>query len=85
MEKMVLDEPEVMELTCAMPLLLFKPIQKRTKAVPNMYTCPCYYYPIRQGTVNMDSFMFNIDIKSGDFSQEFWVKRGTAILMSLSA
>jgi dynein heavy chain len=47
MEKMVLDEPEVMELTCAMPLLLFKPIQKRTKAVPNMYTCPCYYYPIR--------------------------------------
>ena len=73
-----------MELTCPMPLLLFKPIVKRTKQLPNMYSCPCYVYPVRKGTVDKDSFMLNIDIKSGDYPQDFWIKRGTAILMSLS-
>ena len=72
-----------MELTCPMPVLHFKPIQKRSKPPQNMYVCPCYYYPKREGTVSLDSFMLNVDIKSGDYPAEFWVKRGTALLMSL--
>jgi len=82
-EKLALTEPEVMELTCPMPVLHFKPIQKRAKPPQNVYSCPCYYYPVRTGTVTIESWMFMIDVKSGEFSQEFWAKRGAAILMSL--
>jgi len=83
-ENLCLMEPEVMELTCHMPIFHFKPIVKRAKPPQNMYECPCYYYPIRQASVSMESFMIKIDIKSGEFPSEFWVKRGTALLMSLA-
>jgi dynein heavy chain len=83
-EKLCLAEPEVMELSCPMPVLHFKPIQKRTKPPQNMYECPCYYYPTRSGTVSKDSFMLKVDLKAGDYSAEFWVKRGAALLMSLA-
>lgn len=76
-------EPDVMELVSPMPVLHFKPIQKRTKPPQNMYQCPCYYYPTRQGSVSKDSFMLIVDLKAGEYSAEFWVKRGAALLMSL--
>lgn len=47
-----------------------------------MYECPCYYFPKREGTIGRDSFMLKVDLKSGDYPAEFWVKRGTALLMS---
>ena len=83
-DKQCLMEPDVMELSCPMPVLHFKPIPKRTKALQNIYECPCYYYPIRQGVGARDSWMLRIDLKSGDYSSEFWVKRGTALVMSTS-
>ncbi len=83
-EKMNLCEPEVMELTVLMPVIHFKPIQKRVKPPQNVYECPCYYYPIRQGTVDKDSFMLKIDLKLGEQPAEFWIKRGTALVMSLA-
>jgi dynein heavy chain len=83
-EKLWLCEPEVMELTCPMPVLHFKPIQKRAKPPPNIYECPCYYYPKRQGTVDRDSWMLRVDLRSGEAPPEFWVKRGAALLMSLA-
>lgn len=83
LEKLCLCEPEVMELACPMPILHFKPIQKRAKPPQNVYPCPAYYYPTRQGTPYMDSFMLYVDLKCGDYPAEFWVKRGTALLMSL--
>ena len=46
-EKGFLVEPEVMELFVQMPIIHFKPIQKRTKPPQNVYECPCYYYPMR--------------------------------------
>merc|ERR1712196_729452 len=61
-EKGHLQEPDVMELFVAMPVILFKPILKRNKALPNNYECPAYYYPIRKGDVSRDSFMFKIDM-----------------------
>jgi len=82
-EKLWLCEPEVMELTCPMPVLHFKPIQKRAKPPPNIYECPCYYYPKRAGTVDRDSWMLRVDLRSGEAPPEFWVKRGAALLMSL--
>ncbi len=83
-EKMNLMEPEVMELTVLMPVIQFKPIQKRLKPPANVYECPCYYYPIRQGTVDKDSFMLKVDLKLGDMPAEYWIKRGTALVMSLA-
>jgi len=46
-EKLCICEPEVMDLACPMPVLHFKPIQKRAKPPQNVYECPCYYYPSR--------------------------------------
>jgi dynein heavy chain len=82
-EKLCLCEPKVMELYCQMPVLHFKPIQKRAKPPQGVFECPCYYYPHRNGTVSKDSFMLRVDLKAGEFPAEFWVKRGTALLMSL--
>jgi len=53
-----------MELEVEMPVIHFKPVQKsKSKTVTNVYSCPTYYYPIRKGSVNRDSFMMNIDLK----------------------
>lgn len=82
-EKQNLCEPEVMELYVAMPVIQFKPISMRTKPIQNVYECPCYYYPIRKGNVTRDSYMMKIDLKLGDSPQEHWIKRGTALLMSI--
>lgn len=88
-EKGNLCEPEVMELYVAMPVIHFKPISKRVKPPQSMYDCPCYYYPIRKGTVERDSYMMKVDLKmtsdttSTQSKQDFWIKRGTALLMSI--
>lgn len=55
-EKGCLAEPEVMELKVRMPVIHFKPIQKRSKPPQNIYDCPTYYYPKRSGTTVRDSF-----------------------------
>ncbi len=55
-----------MELNVLMPVIHFKPIKKRPKQLPNYYECPCYYYPIREGTIDKDSFMMKIDLKTGE-------------------
>jgi dynein heavy chain, axonemal len=84
--KSVLCEPQIMELEVEMPIIHFKPVQKgKAKVQSNMYSCPCYYYPIRKGVVGRESFMLNIDLKFNpdNSSQEHWIKRGTALLMSL--
>lgn len=65
-DKQWLMEPEVMELFCAMPVIWFRPIPKRTKPLQNYYECPTYYYPSRQAIGARESFMIKIDLKCGD-------------------
>merc|ERR1712083_1229717 len=84
-----LCEPEVMELYVPMPIIWFRPKAMSNKAAARQtYECPTYYYPIRKGTVERDSYMMKVDLKmTSDFSsplskQDFWIKRGTALLMS---
>lgn len=48
-----------------------------------MYACPCYYYSNRAGTSARPSFVVAVDLKSGAVGADHWVKRGTALLMSL--
>jgi dynein heavy chain len=76
-----------MELEVEMPIIHFKPVQKKKdKIATNVYSCPTYYYPIRKGVTGRDSYMFNIELKlenNPDKTADHWVKRGTALLMSL--
>jgi dynein heavy chain len=85
-------EPEPMELYCKMPIIWFKPINRKGKAInpaelnakKETYSCPTYYYPIRTGTIDRDSYIMAIELKPGEKPIEYWVKRGTALLMSLA-
>lgn len=52
---------------------------------PGMYSCPCYYYPNRAGTAGRTSFVIGVDLRSGAMPSDHWIKRGTALLMSLDA
>lgn len=68
-----------MELICNLPVIHFKPVENLKKKKSGIYNCPSYYYPIRSS-----SFVIAVDLKSGMEKAEYWIKRGTAILLSLS-
>ena len=76
-----LIEPSPMQLSCPMPSIHFKPIESKKK-VKGIYQAPCYYYPNRSGR---SSYVVAVDLKSGNMSIDLWVKRGTALLMSLES
>eukprot|EP00117_Sycon_ciliatum_P019779 scpid3161/ scgid17821/ Dynein heavy chain 2, axonemal; Axonemal beta dynein heavy chain 2; Ciliary dynein heavy chain 2 len=88
-----LMEPDPMALYCKMPIIQFKPTAGKGKGKGDddiyvrkgdYYKCPAYYYPIRDGTVDRESFIMTIDLKTGaNHSQDYWIKRGTALLLSL--
>ncbi|KAK9721112.1 ATP-binding dynein motor region [Popillia japonica] len=79
-----LIEPQPMQLVCAMPLIHFKPVEQLKKKTKGLYNCPCYYYPIRTGTPGVPAFIVAVDLKSGQENSDFWIKRGTALLLSLA-
>ncbi|XP_030042289.1 dynein axonemal heavy chain 2 [Microcaecilia unicolor] len=78
-----LVEAEPMQLVCPIPTIHFKPVEYKKKSGKGMYSCPCYYYPNRAGTAGRSSFVIGIDLKSGPVNPDHWIKRGTALLMSL--
>lgn len=84
-EAQCLCEPEPMELFWPMPSIHFKPVKDKKKPKANIYSSPCYYYPVREGARERPSFMFHVDLKSGDFPPEYWIKRGTALLLSIDS
>uniref|UniRef100_A0A8P0SL08 Dynein axonemal heavy chain 2 n=1 Tax=Canis lupus familiaris TaxID=9615 RepID=A0A8P0SL08_CANLF len=78
-----LVEAEPMQLVCLMPTIHFRPTESRKKSAKGMYSCPCYYYPNRAGSSERASFVIGIDLRSGTMPPDHWIKRGTALLMSL--
>ena len=81
-----LVESQPMQLVSNMPTILFKPVEVlKVKVKKGVYSCPCYYYPNRngEGGASAWSFVLSVDIKSGDESSDHWIKRGAALLMSL--
>lgn len=52
-------------------------------ALVGMYLCPCYYYPVRSGSEGRASFVIGVELKCGAVTPDHWIKRGTALLMSL--
>lgn len=81
----MLVEPQPMELVCAMPTIHFKPVDSKKVAKKGYYACPCYYYPNRagEGGALAWSFVISVDLKVGAISPDHYVRRGTALLMSL--
>lgn len=69
----------------AQPIVHFKPTESKKKASKGTYVCPLYMYPVRTGTRERPSFMIPVDLAAGSVDGDFWVKRGTALLLSLSS
>ncbi|XP_026582180.1 dynein heavy chain 2, axonemal-like, partial [Pseudonaja textilis] len=78
-----LVEAEPMQLVCPIPTIHFKPVENKKKSGKGIYSCPCYYYPNRAGTSGRPSFVIGVDLRSGAMTPDHWIKRGTALLMSL--
>jgi dynein heavy chain, axonemal len=79
-----LTEPHPMELFSDMPIIHFKPTLAKKKIPRGTYQCPTYMYPFRSGSRERPSFVIEINLKCGLFSNSFWVKRGTALLLALA-
>ncbi|KAA0178390.1 hypothetical protein FNF27_00239 [Cafeteria roenbergensis] len=88
-----LVEPQAMSLYETMPVVHFLPVipraegKKRAGGVADsaaMYSCPMYLYPVRTGTRERPSFMRMVELNAGDFTSDFWIKRGTALLLALA-
>uniref|UniRef100_A0A1I8HFN9 AAA domain-containing protein n=1 Tax=Macrostomum lignano TaxID=282301 RepID=A0A1I8HFN9_9PLAT len=79
-----LIEANPMQLECEMPTILFRPVENKKKTAKNVYIAPCYYFPNRAGVSGRASYVVAVDLKSGEKQPDHWVKRGTALLMSLS-
>ncbi|CAJ1086733.1 dynein heavy chain 2%2C axonemal-like [Xyrichtys novacula] len=78
-----LVEAEPMQMVCPIPTINFKPVENRKKMAKGMYLCPMYYFPVRSGRAGRASFVLGVEIKSGALTPDHWIKRGTALLMSL--
>ncbi|XP_074107880.1 dynein heavy chain 2, axonemal kl-2 [Cotesia typhae] len=79
-----LVEPAPLQLICDMPVIHFRPIESTRKKPKDVYNCPCYYYPLRSGTQSHSAFVVAVDLKTGQENPDFWVKRATALLLSLA-
>ncbi|XP_073321620.1 dynein axonemal heavy chain 2 [Pagrus major] len=79
-----LVEAEPMQMVCPMPTIHFKPVENRKKTARGMYLCPCYLFPVRSGGAGRASFVVCVELKSGAVTPDHWVKRGTALVMSLN-
>ncbi|KAL0129633.1 hypothetical protein PUN28_001711 [Cardiocondyla obscurior] len=84
-ENGILIEPAPMQLVCDMPVIHFRPVEQVKKKGKEFYSCPCYYYPQRNGEQMRSAFVVAVDLKAGMQGSEFWIKRGTALLLSLAA
>lgn len=78
-----LIEAEPMQLVSSMPTIHFKPVENKKKSGKGVFACPCYYYPNRAGTSGRASFVVAVDLKAGAMTSDHWIKRGSALLMSL--
>uniref|UniRef100_A0A671XQT1 Dynein axonemal heavy chain 2 n=1 Tax=Sparus aurata TaxID=8175 RepID=A0A671XQT1_SPAAU len=72
-----LVEAEPMQMVCPMPTIHFKPVEKRKKSHYSNHLS-------RSGGAGRSSFVVCVELKSGAVTPDHWVKRGTALVMSLN-
>ena len=77
-----LTDANPMELVSHMPMVHFKPMDSKKKASKSMYSCPLYLYPLRTGSRERPSYMTSVDLRCGNMSADFWIRRGTALLLA---
>lgn len=76
-----------MTLFDQLPTVLIKPVEKLSRAANKIrqYECPVYVYPTRWGTREKPSYLFPIRLPmSQEYDEAFFIKRGTACLLSLA-
>ncbi|KAJ7527535.1 hypothetical protein O6H91_16G059900 [Diphasiastrum complanatum] len=83
-ENECLMEPKPLELIVPMPIIHFKPAVSKKKPLKGVYMCPLFLYPVRTGTRERPSFLLQVALKSGSVQPDHWIKRGTALLLSLA-
>lgn len=75
------------QLTQEMPVIWLKPVQKRVDPQSGIYRCPVYKIGTRQGvlttTGHSSNYVLTIELPT-DVDESFWIKRGVALLCSLS-
>ncbi|XP_039277425.1 dynein heavy chain 2, axonemal [Nilaparvata lugens] len=84
-KNLCLAEPKPLQLIVQMPVTLFRPCEQTKLRTKGLYVCPTYYFPLRCGSQGRESFVIAVDLKSGEESADHWVKRATALLLSLSS
>lgn len=84
-ENTCLKEPEPMQLICEMPIVHFKPVARKRASSEALYLCPIYHDPCRTGNNGRSALVTMQEVRSGLHDPSFWVKRGTAILLSTAS
>lgn len=81
-----IDDEKAMSLYDRLPTVLMKPVEKLGRAPKNtfFYECPVYVYPIRTASRENPSYLFTIRLPMAkEMKESFFIKRGTACLLSL--
>jgi dynein heavy chain len=86
-EKGVLADPRPKELFQAMPPIKLRPIGDRHIPDHGVYNCPVYKIATRKGvlstTGHSTNYVLTVELPS-DKPESFWIKRGVAMICSLS-
>ena len=84
-EKCLCEPTPLTELVVEMPVIHFKPTHlKKSSKTGTYYQCPLYVYGKRTGTRERPSFVCYVELHAGAAAPEHWIKRGTALLLSLA-
>jgi dynein heavy chain len=80
-----ITEEHSMSLYSKIPTLQMKPVEKVSRARQmKYYNCPVYYYPIREGTRENPSYLFELSIPMNpELDEAYFIKKGTACLLNL--
>ena len=83
-EENCLTDPVSMEMTYQMPIIHFKPkIVEKRRALKGIYQCPLYTWQSRGLITGFPSpMLLYVDLRVGAKDSDYWIKRGTALLLS---
>lgn len=88
-QELKLAESVVGETHVYMPVIWLKPVTKdeQQQSMEGKYMCPFYKVSSRAGTLSTTghstNYIRSLELPTGDFSPEHWVRRSTALLASL--
>lgn len=80
-----IDDETSMNLFSPLPTIYMKPSEKPSRQKNSKYyRSPVYFYPVREGTRENPSYLFEINLPMNpELDESFFIKRGTAALLNL--